>query len=315
MLHNRERPYGKRHFDDLARSPSVRHFSKNKGSVGFSLIEVMNALGVMSVGVMGFMTMLDSQLKSSKALSEKLAALDLQNILSQALATGGICNFILMNPSQAGNRSPNPPVFDSTNASAAIQFQQIPASPSATAPLIAQVGKQASPVANSLYINSISIGNMVGSGSSFTATLQVAFDLSKIVRPVRAASSALILQTDPTSPPGAKKVIGCTNGTIMGVDTTSLNHSNKNSLSADCVIAGNSGCTSAMANLTANHGCFYLRNDAGGGYPSGGQYDNYQHDEWMACPRGMYAVGTTDDNPGQIDFFCCPFIDPNPTLP
>jgi Tfp pilus assembly protein PilV len=75
-------------------------------STGASLIETMISVGILSITVVAFATLTTNQQKNNRALSEKIAALDLSNVLIRTIANNSVCSFFLTNP--------NPAVFDST---------------------------------------------------------------------------------------------------------------------------------------------------------------------------------------------------------
>lgn len=130
----------------------------------------------MSIIMLVFTSMLSYQQKETKHLSEKLTVLELRNLLSSVLADGKVCTFELTNPVVT---------FDPTNASASISINQIHLTASSTAPIVAQVNQAASTSERSVVIQSISLKDFTGSGSSFLAHWEFAFDQSKLIRPLK----------------------------------------------------------------------------------------------------------------------------------
>lgn len=174
---------------------------------GVTLIEVMIASAIMIIGLLAFSTMLVNQQKDTKGLSEKLAALDLQQILLSAL-NDTVCTFILTDPSQSASASlpnRNKDTFDSTVPNDFISLHRIPMSASATAVPVAEVGKPASPITSSVVVQAITLTNFSGGSDQYTAEFQ--FKLSTSMRQLRPQFVKTTLVT--TGPANAKQIVSC----------------------------------------------------------------------------------------------------------
>lgn len=179
-------------------------------SQGFSLVELLVTLGVMGIVMVAFMTMQSNQMKTTKGLSEKLAALSLEKTLITALADGRVCHFLFTSPASVGLQ-PATGQFDATvlPLRSAFSLNQIPALPSAGAGTVAKVDEAASPSAGSLKVRGLKMNILTAaSANQFTAELVVlfnsppetAFDLMPLVFP---------LQLQATGAAALKTVTGC----------------------------------------------------------------------------------------------------------
>jgi type II secretory pathway pseudopilin PulG len=174
-------------------------------STGSSLIETMISVGILSITVVAFATLTTNQQKNNRALSEKIAALDLSNVLIRTIANNSVCSFFLTNP--------NPAVFDSTkigsNSPPSIPFTKIYGSPSAATSPIVEVGKTASALSPGAVVSSIAVDNISGAGDIYSAKVTVLFDPVTLVQQLRPVQVGINFVTDPTSPATAKRVLSC----------------------------------------------------------------------------------------------------------
>lgn len=190
--------------NDICPSHKAQHMAPFKSQQGQSLIQVIISLGILGIVMTGFMSAIFYQNQETRAVSEVLAAMDLQKVLIATFADGSVCKHIL--------NTPSPRTFDSTaiktNKPQVINVNQIPVSVSAGAPNVAQVGAYASAYSNSLRINSIRLEIVSGAGGSYLGNWIVDFDRSKTVRQVRPVSISTLLDVD-SSVPAAAKIKDC----------------------------------------------------------------------------------------------------------
>ena len=246
-------------------------------SSGMSLIEVAIASGIMVIGMLAFSTMTQNQQKETKALSDKMAALDLEKLVIATLADGSVCKFIFTDPSQSGNRSKQ--TFNSSDPSDSISFNQIPASNNPSgAPFVAKVGELASPISRSVKVQAIQANVVSGSGDQFIANLSVAF--SGTIRPIKPAVVQLMLFTDPASKPTEKKILDCAATGGSGVTTKYAEYSTAGTYSW----VAPAGVTSVYVKLL------------GGG---GGGGDDWGGGSSANGGAGEYAEGVIDVTAGQ----------------
>ncbi|MGZ3773286.1 MAG: type IV pilus modification PilV family protein [Pseudobdellovibrionaceae bacterium] len=175
---------------------------------GQSLVEVLVGAGIMSIVIMGLMSMLTSQQKETKALTEKLASLDLEKLLIASLADGTICTAELTN--SATNPSA-PYSIDTTNAAAAINLTSLHSSAAAGAPVLVSNGTTASALSSSLVVSGITVSNFINTGvpDRYLANIQVKYKPGQLVRPLKPIVIKVNISTDPTTPLNAKKIVSC----------------------------------------------------------------------------------------------------------
>jgi len=183
---------------------------------GQSIIQVLIAIGLMSIVTAGFTMMISYQQRESKALTEKLAALDLQRTLSSTLTSGAVCRYILNNPTvltfNANAVSPTTPAVLTPSTPL---YSSVSPGP-VLGPVVATVGDRASVLSNSLFISSISLQitgapspmPAPGPGATFSGHWRIDFDSTKTVRPIKSLSISTTLAVDTTTP-GQSKVTGC----------------------------------------------------------------------------------------------------------
>lgn len=172
---------------------------------GFSLIETMIAVGIVGIIALAIATMLSNMTRQVRALHEKLAAEETFRFVTQALSASSLC--------EAALTSPSPIVFNSTGPqpASALPSDSIPLGGSAYA---VKVGQPASPTSSTLYVSSLDLVNIRNAGSpdQWTGDVQVGFDQTKLIQPLRPVLVRITFQTDPSSPATAKKVISCGDG-------------------------------------------------------------------------------------------------------
>jgi len=194
---------------------------------GQSLIQVLISIGLFGIFAAGFAAMVGNQARSLRALSEKSAAFDLQQLLTSSLADGSVCQYVLNNPNvltfDSTTVSPaTPQTINLTNPTAdtaALYLKLLP-NPSAPpalipGPTIVQVDKPASPLSNSLIVQSIQLQITAGGGGSYLGNWLINFDSSKTVHTLKPVSVSTSLTVDTTTP-SAAKIIGCGSSASSG---------------------------------------------------------------------------------------------------
>lgn len=174
---------------------------------GVSIIEVLVAIGVMTIVMASVTSFQVSQQRETRALSEKLAALDGEKLLISALMDGSTCLHILNNPA--------PMTFNSTTLSPMTPQYITPSLPlyakvqsGTPGPVVAEVGKLLSASSPSLVVTSVRLRVNSGSGNTYLGAWEVAFDNSKTIRALKPISISTILTVD-NSVPTASKITSC----------------------------------------------------------------------------------------------------------
>lgn len=175
-------------------------------SKGQGLIHVLVAISILGITMMSFLDFQTTQQRELKALSEKMGALSLKNVLLNVLSNQSVCTFELLNSTTQ--------TFDMSSAaaiaSATIPINQIHLKNNSTSPVVVEVSsvKPAVPDSKSLFVNSIKLTNFVGSAGNFTAEWLISFDSSKLVRGLKPISIPTAVKVDMTTP-SAAKIINC----------------------------------------------------------------------------------------------------------
>jgi prepilin-type N-terminal cleavage/methylation domain-containing protein len=192
---------------------SLNSKRQNINQLGMSLIEILIAMGILLIVMLAVANLQVSQMKEVRALSEKLAVLDLERLLISSLADGTICT------AQLATNAVNPSApyhIDSTALSTmSISLTSIPASSAVGAiPLISTLP---SPAVSQIKIASIIVKNFISSGSpnQYIADLEVRFDSSLLVRALKPLTIKLNLRTD-----GADNISSCVGGGAPLICTT-----------------------------------------------------------------------------------------------
>lgn len=189
-----------------------------RNSRGQGLVQVLVAAAIGATLMAAIASMQSNQQRENRAMSEKLAANDFQNQMLRSLLDGSVCTNLLTGRT-----------FDSTNAVAGstnppsiiINSPTVPVSSDPAAPAMATPGERVSAISNSLRIdaaaaNPFRVVDLVGSVNpsnvgTFTGSFQINFDQAQLIRPIKPASTRVILKTSAAG--STQTVTGCT--TIM----------------------------------------------------------------------------------------------------
>ena len=174
-----------------------------KNNTGMSLIEIMISMGILSIMMFSFMSMMQSQQKEAKALSEVIATLDLQKTVISALSDGSVCKYVLNNPAPITFNAlalpqtvtPSLPVYSNVNGG-------IPSLP------LVKVGDAISPYSSTMIVKSIEFEITSGSGSDFMGQWVIKFDETKSVRSHKPVYVSALIKVD-SSVPTASKIYDC----------------------------------------------------------------------------------------------------------
>lgn len=192
--------------------------SQVSSSRGQSLVEMLVGIGILSVVLLALSTMMSSTYFETRALSEKLAALDLERMLIYSLADGAVCRYVLNNP--------NPVTFDSTALPQTITlpdpavgvrpalYSSLAPGP-APGPVLAQVDQPTSDLAPTVVVSSIQLQISQGSSGSYRANWLVTFDNTRTARPLKPVSVATVLAVDDVTNPNQATISKCS-GTSVG---------------------------------------------------------------------------------------------------
>ncbi len=200
-------------------NPPKKPIYKRTNVQGFSLVEVLVSIGIVSILIYGLTSMISSQHKGIRSLQESLAKLNLEPTIIRTLSSGGVCAFVLEDVSQSPtaaspNRSTN--TINATNAStlaaSTVSIQRLPSSASASGSIpVAQVGDSASANSDSVKILTMNFKNFRPNGiDQYLADFEIAFDPEKTLIPLKPiVIKNLSISTKTTDPANAKSFENC----------------------------------------------------------------------------------------------------------
>ncbi len=173
---------------------------------GFSLIELLLAVSIMSILALGFSTMLVNVSREQRSMQEKFGLLELQNTMMSAFADGSTC---------LAQLNQNSPTLNLLSTSIPpISYQQLLMGSAPTSPLLAKVGDPLPGFPpGQLQVLSINLDNIVASGTTnvYGADLLINIDPSSMVRSFKPAKLKLLFTVtpDPVSGLAAAVISSC----------------------------------------------------------------------------------------------------------
>lgn len=179
--------------------------SKKIQQSGFSLIEVLVSVGLLSLVSLGMMTMISNQNKSITVLGEKLTAKDLEISLKSLMLNRSFCSCLV-----------NGKTFNTgTNQVSAISsvptgYTNLATCTAAATNLIPTAGSVFNN-STSLRVGSINVENVVvQSASTYTAELTVGIDPASGIMPLKGFSTVFNFNIDTSSgTPAARPILSC----------------------------------------------------------------------------------------------------------
>ncbi len=230
-----------------------------KNSRGQSLIQVLVSIGIMGILTLGMVSIQQMQGKENKALTEKLAVLDAQKLVSATLADGSICTYHIL---RMPNHSFQASEVTATTTPAPISLgDNFLAGATATSPALFTKDQSISPLANNIVASSFQLTNIrcetpctnALTSDVFKADFQINFDSSTLVRAIKPIISQTTIQT--TTSGGTKTIIGCQGVTSISAPT---------SIPAGAVMAFDlMSCPSGWSDYTPAYGVFLRGIDRG----------------------------------------------------
>jgi hypothetical protein len=179
------------------------------GHSGQSIVQVLVASAIMGIILAAMVSMQVNQNRETRALTEKLSALDLQRTLTEWLSNTSTCNMIFAASNLVNSGSMT---FDATAVSPqsphVIPLFQIPNT--GAGPAVATAGATASFLTNTLRLlpaNGLSSGVQIAVNGATTALLQINFDPAGLVRPIHSLQLPITLAT--AGPASATQITGC----------------------------------------------------------------------------------------------------------
>lgn len=186
---------------------------------GFSLIEILIGCSIMGVVAYAMSALTLSQMREMKAMQEKMATIELGINVTKTLASGGVCKFLMSDPSQSPssatpNRSSN--TIDATDAktlaATRISINNIPSGESISATPIAKVGESVSVNTPNFKVTAMTFKNFTFNGvDQYLADLEIQFSqppaVYRSIKPY--VVEKISLSTLNTDPINSKSFVDC----------------------------------------------------------------------------------------------------------
>jgi Tfp pilus assembly protein PilV len=198
-----------------------------KNERGESLIQVMIAAAIAFIVIAAVTSIMANQQKQISQTNQKLASLDLLRVVSTALADTPACTYMITQPPQ--------PAFDplavGTANSPVFNLQRIPSTSLPGGPIAIKVSstESASPLSNSLFVQSITVGDLscgtaacTATSNTFSANVTVTFDSAKLITQLHPLKFPILFHT--TGPANSQSIANCGGGSApsCAADTISF---------------------------------------------------------------------------------------------
>lgn len=190
---------------------SLKHRA-NRRARGFSIIEVLVALGIMSIVSMALISLLTNQNKEVKALGERMISKDVETQLKNVLLNSSYCDCLLRGYTL--NTVTTPTAWNSFPLSIPSGYNQPP--PAAPTPCTALSSFIIPPVGGKIGNSSvktagITMDNILYQGSGYyTGSLNISFDPGSMVRAMKSLRIPMSFSIDTTSgTPAARNFSSC----------------------------------------------------------------------------------------------------------
>lgn len=178
-------------------------FLKDKSS-GFSIVEVLVALGIMAVVTMGMMTLITNQTTEIKGIDEKMALQAVQTQVSNVLSSPAFCGCFLGTSRTFDYQSTR--VWSSPLTSIASSYETTCA-PAGTAFLT--VGTALGPKLLPTAMNLQNITETTANSGNFTADLVLQFDQTLLTRSRKSLSVPMYFSLNMVDPIAARRLGTC----------------------------------------------------------------------------------------------------------
>lgn len=191
-----------------------------KNSRGFSIVEVLVTLGIMSVITMGMMTLVTNQTTDIKAIDEKMALQGVQTQVSNVLSSPAFCGcFISGTTARTFNYSAAPKVWNTFPTSIASSYDGACAAVGA-AFLTVGTALEARLMPTGMSLQNIT-ETTAGSGN-FSANLVLTFDQTLLTRSRKNLSVPMYFTLNMADPIAARRLGTCSSAAAAPIDLPTL---------------------------------------------------------------------------------------------
>lgn len=181
---------------------TISTVSRANLGAGFSLVEVLIAIGVMAIFAMGFASYISYMSKELRYTSQKMESMETRSSLGRLLSDLPTCSCQL-----SLHASP----FDTTATNPTLAVAQIQTGCDPSSPVFIRAGEMIANSGTQLAISALQIQEIESMGVSdrYRGRLVAAFDPNSLVRGMRPIDLEIHFSTDPASPATAKTITTC----------------------------------------------------------------------------------------------------------
>jgi hypothetical protein len=185
--------------------------SRLQTSTGFSITEVLVAVGVLTMVSLGMIESLSRMHGQLRGISQKQEIVELKNLMTQQLAKPGVCTWQLKDQVIDVSMA----TTDVSPSPSTLNLSELHMGPDATSPLLVKTGLAIPDSQSSLKVASILFKNIYATGNpnEYRGIFQINFDPSSLAMPVKPLQIQQVFVTDSTDPASAKRIQMCKGGT------------------------------------------------------------------------------------------------------
>ncbi len=187
---------------------------------GFSLIELMLAVGILSIMTLGISMSVNHMLVEQRSFGEKFSILNLENSILTVSQNNTTC---LANLGRAATPIDISDANLTTPSATVVSLDELRAGPLATSPLLAKVGQSLPGKNNNMVVTAIKLDQIIPTGvtDEYKAILKVDFDPGTMARAHKSAEVEQIFTIAGTSAAASFKKCGAnTSATDPGASPT-----------------------------------------------------------------------------------------------
>jgi len=192
-------------------------FVKDKSS-GFSIVEVLVALAIMSVVTMGMMTLITNQTTEIKGIDEKMALQGVQTQVSNVLSSPAFCGCFI-GTTRTFDYSATPKVWNTFPTAISSSYDGTCAAVGAA---FLTVGTPLDPKLLPTAMSMQNITETTAGSGNFSANLVIQFDQTLLTRSRKSLSIPMYFTVNMADPVAARRLGTCSSAAAAPVDIPTL---------------------------------------------------------------------------------------------
>ena len=187
-------------------------------SSGFSIVEVLVALGIMSIVTMGMMTLITNQTKDIQGIDEKMALQGVQTQVSNVLSSSAFCGCFI-GTTRTFDYSASPKVWNTFPTSIASSYDGTCAAVGAA---FLTVGTNLSPRLLPTGMSLQNINETTAGSGNFSANLILQFDQALLTNSRKSLSVPMYFSVNMADPVAARRLATCASAASAPVNLPTL---------------------------------------------------------------------------------------------